>query len=60
MTGTVYVLAVIGAITTLNFAFALVLIADVALAARRRSKRRMQQLDAELSAELARVLGDQQ
>jgi len=54
MTGTVYVLAVIGAITLLNFAFALVLIADAVWADRRRKKRRAARIDAELARILER------
>ncbi len=55
MTGTVYVLAVIGAITILNFAFAFVLIADAVWAERRRKKRRSARIDAELARLLERA-----
>jgi len=55
MTGTVYVLAVIGAITILNFAFAFVLIVNTVLADRRRKKRRAARIDAELARILERT-----
>jgi len=55
MTGTVYVLAVIGAITLLNFAFAFVLIVNAVWAERRRKKRRSARIDAELARILERT-----
>jgi len=55
MTGTVYVLAVIGAITILNFALAMVMIVDAVWADRRRARRRAARIDAELARVLERA-----